>query len=165
MRKSVLWVEDGAIAEAKEFTIPVYNSGAYDLTIALTITDAIREMQARSFNAVVVDIRMEPGDLEPWKTLHSKAGNNKGNARLGLKFLHSLFRKGHDDIPLPPLKQEIALNRFGVLSIENSIDIEKEFPEFKQMIYKRKSVQCSKTVLLELVEAILKNTDLKDDNI
>jgi hypothetical protein len=155
VRKFILWIDDGAADEVKELVLPIYNSRKYDLTIALTITDAIREMQARSFDVVIVDIRMEPGDLEPWNTLHTKAGNNKSSARLGLKLLHSLFRKGHDDIPLPLLKQEIALNRFGVLSIENSIEIEKEFPEIKQMIYMQKSITHTKYILFDIIEMIL----------
>ncbi len=162
MRKAVLWIEDGATAEVRYLAIPVYNSRKYDLTIALNISDAITALQTKLFDAVIIDIRMEPGDTEPWKTLHFKAGNDKGNSRLGLKLLHSLFRKADGDIGLPFSTDKFSLIRFGLLTIESKSDLIEEFPKIEKIKYVQKSAKNSSNLLLDLIDQVVQ-TEFKTE--
>jgi hypothetical protein len=156
MRKTVLWIEDGAMAEVKEFAVKVYNSRKYDLTIALCFSDAIREMQVRSFDAVIVDIRMKAKESEVEIKQFLNIIGDDDYDRLGLLLLLSLFRKAENDFLLPSLKQEIVPERFGILTIEAESEFKKDVPYFEKMEYRQKLADSSSTDLLELIEIILK---------
>ena len=47
--------------------------------------------RAEEFDAVVVDVRLPPGDDPYWKELHRKAGRDKVHAELGLQLLRWLL--------------------------------------------------------------------------
>ena len=115
MRKKILWIEDGADFEATQFGAAVFNSRRYDFRVALTISEAIKELMRDQFDIVIMDIRMRAGDLPEW----NKAQQKDGHERLGLWLLFSLLLPDRARIPLEAGAPEwIKPSRLGVMSIE-----------------------------------------------
>ena len=164
MRKRVLWIEDGATFEAQHLTGPVYRSRQYDLVIALTISDAERElMNKEGFDIVIVDIRMDPGDKQKWIELYQNANRNKLHARLGLTLLYALFKPEDVDNIIKEVPDWIDSKRFGILTVENYKELEKYLIEIKlqKIPFKQKSARLKSTALLELIKSVEKQLVLE----
>ncbi len=149
-RIEVLWVEDGADAEAYELPGPVERSGRYELETALTISDAISKICGSEFDIVVVDIRMEPGYLPEWRLAYDQAGSDKSHARLGLLLLQSLFDES-PSIPLATKPAWVDPSRFGVLSVEREHDLRSEL-DFLGITAYREKLSEDNTLLLEFAD-------------
>jgi DNA-binding NtrC family response regulator len=90
MRKKILWIEDGAFDEIAVLATPVHLTGEYQLEFALDASQAIRQLESQEFDAVIVDIRILPGDDPKWLNMYYATGSNKA-ARLGVKLLQFLL--------------------------------------------------------------------------
>ena len=156
-RKKVLWVEDGATFEAQHLTGPVYNSRKYDLVIALTISDAEREILNDEFDVVIVDIRMDPGNMQKWIDLYQSFNRNKLHARLGLALLYALFKPEAVDNKIEKRPDWIEPGRFGVLTVEDSKELEGNFKELglETIPFRRKSARLESSALLDLIDEVM----------
>ena len=119
MKTKFLWIEDNARTDLKHLLAPVYMSGKYDPVIAPTVSEGIYRMRHAEFPAVIVDIRLLPGNDSDWETLYTKLGSEKGSARLGLHLLYSLFGPRPDDVKIEDMPKWIEPKRFGVLTVED----------------------------------------------
>ena len=94
-RPRALWIEDGARSELSHLSGPVLYDGRIELVLAEDLTTAVEYLLEEEFDAVVVDVRLPPGDDPYWKELHRKAGRDKVHAQLGLQLLRWLLEPGH----------------------------------------------------------------------
>jgi hypothetical protein len=156
MKTKFLWIEDNARGDLKHLLAPVYMSGKYDPVVAPTVSEGLYRMNRAEFAAVIVDIRLLPGDNPDWESLYTKLGREKGPARLGLSLLYSLFSPRIDDVKLKNKPAWIDAKKFGVLTVE---DLEGELSEalrsFGIAVYSQKTTHTVNTILLEMVERIV----------
>jgi DNA-binding NtrC family response regulator len=69
----VLWVEDSARLDLPHLAAPIYMDGNYDLVVAETVSDGIAHIQNENFDAIIVDIRIPPGDDPRWIKQYHKS--------------------------------------------------------------------------------------------
>src|SRR5438132_1376010 len=100
MKTKFLWIEDNDRADIKYLIGTIYMSVKYVPVVAPTVAEGIYRMKQMEFAAVIVDIRLLPGNDSDWESLYLKEGNEKGTARLGLFLLHSLFGPRIDDLKI-----------------------------------------------------------------
>jgi hypothetical protein len=103
-RPRVLWIEDSARYELSELAGPVYFSRKYTLTLAEDAASAIYQVMNTSFDVLIVDMRIPPGNHPAWESLYKKDGKVKGTPKLGLHLLEWL---------LLPADQNPYLSVFG----------------------------------------------------
>lgn len=160
MKIKFLWIEDNARTDLKHLLAPVYMSGRYDPVVAPTVAEGIYRMKHTEFAAVIVDIRLLPGNDAAWEALYTKLGREKGTARLGLCLLYSLFDPRRDDVKIEDKPPWIDPKRFGVLTVE---DLDGELGEalrsFGIVAYEQKTAHTPNTTLLKLVERITREAE------
>lgn len=156
-RPSVLWIDDGAIADLTELTGPVYASGRYSMKVVTNISDAILELHRTTFNVVIVDIRLPPGENAKWKALYMERGQNPASARLGLEFLISCL--GTPQVPLEPspMPETLQANRFAVLTVEEELVLKEDLERLKVKIHQQKDADMPRRTLIDLIERVRKN--------
>jgi len=157
MKTSFLWIEDGAIADLKYLLAPILVSGDYDPIIALDVSEGIRRLREREFEAVIVDIRIPPGDDSNWISLYNQRGKNKARARLGLQLLTCLLSTEPCDIVITDIPTWVCANRFGVLTVEGKDEVSASLESLGINVYDQKTASTPKTVLEDLVRRIRSN--------
>ena len=154
-KKKVLWIEDSAFEETAILASPVYLSGKFDLDIAISATHAMNKLASQVYEAVVVDIRIPPGEDQRWKKEYY--GSNKG-ARLGLVLLRTLLRRGGLDADFGlPADDEAPVRdyrRYGVLSVESEREIGPDLAELGVYHFDKASAEA--TILLTVIDSILR---------
>lgn len=153
----ILWIEDGARFDLPYLAAPVYMDGGYDLFVAETIADGLAYLQRHEFDAIIMDIRVPPGNDVQWNALYKKAGRNKVMARLGLKLLYSLLDHPEAEIKLPVLPAWINAKKIGVLTVESYSEIKEHLNKLGIQIYQQKHANIADSVLLDLIKQVLKN--------
>jgi hypothetical protein len=151
VRTRFLWIEDGAIADYKYLLAPIYVAGMYNPVVALDVSEGIRRLKQREFDAVIVDIRLSPGDNPDWIRLYKQLGSNKATARLGSKLLRSILKPDGDDIPIEEIPLWVQPQLFGILTVESAEDLR----ELEIEVYERKKGRTPENVLKELVDRIV----------
>jgi len=156
MKFRVLWIEDDARFGLAQLAGPVYVHGGYDLVVAGDVSTAIARLFRERFDAVIVDIRLPPGDDSEWRKLYHKAGYDKIHARLGLHLLGSLIRPSEARVRLkrpPPawLKPQLI----GVFTVESRKEIGEELEQLGIQVYEQKRADLPDTVLLQIIEMVL----------
>jgi CheY-like chemotaxis protein len=156
MKIRVLWIDDGAVADLVELTGPVYSSGRYALEIALTISEAVAEIQRREFDVVIVDIRLPPGELREWVQLYQDRGQSRSSAQLGLDFLTSCFG-ANPKIELNPRPKWLRSEKFGVFTVEEEEVAGAQVRALGIRVYRQKNVDPPRRTLVQLIEDIYSN--------
>lgn len=158
MKTKFLWIEDNARTDLVHLLPPIYMDGRYDPVIAPTVAEGVYQMKKAEFAAVVVDIRLLPGNDPDWKALYVKEGAEKGTARLGLFLLFSLFSPRIDDVKIMDdnLKKWVKASRFGVLTVEDlhSGDLAEALRTFRITVCEQKTTRSPNTTLLKMVERL-----------
>jgi hypothetical protein len=159
MRTKVLWIEDSAFDETAILATPVHLSGEFELDVALSATQAVNKLRASRYDAVVVDIRIPPGEDKRWIKIYY--GSNK-DARLGLMLLRTVLRKGGVDWE-PDFVEKVSEQisdprRYGVLSVENKAEIGPDLAELQVVHHKDKATN-EPEVLLALFREIIAHLD------
>jgi len=165
MKTKFLWIEDNARTDLKHLLAPVYMSGEYDPVIAPTVAEGVYQLEHTEFAAVIVDIRLLPGNNHDWETLYIKLGRERGTARLGLCLLYSIFDPRPDDVELDTIRQRmkdarywINAKRFGVLTVEDldpSRDLGQALTSFGITVSEQKTARTPNTTLLGMVRRIV----------
>src|ERR1051325_6517932 len=117
MKHAVLWVEDGAYAEMAYMSSPLHVSGRYDLVIALSATEGLQQLTRadKQFDAIIVDIRLPPGNDEEFLRLYRQRGESRVASRLGLSLLNRVLKNGASEgVPEWHRRAE----KFGVFTVE-----------------------------------------------
>jgi hypothetical protein len=160
VKTKFLWIEDNANTSLSYLMMPVYNSGKYDPVIALSVAGGLLHLWQTEFEAVVLDIRLPPGNDPKWEELYNRSGHNRGAAQLGLALLVALLRPQESPIDLgkrPPwLKPDrIKPERFGVLSVESESDVTNKLKELGILVRLEKTAHTTPKTLLNMVEQIM----------
>lgn len=162
MKPKVLWIEDSARLELRNLMGPVYFSGKYDFALAEDVTTAINLLRAKSFDVIIVDIRLPPGVDPYWQDLYKQASADKVRAQLGIRFLRWLL--GFDkSIYTPEPPQNISPDQIGIFSVETRGEIHRILSELDIKVYQHKAGGLPDTILLDLIDQIIgkKSTPLK----
>ncbi|MCB8950761.1 MAG: hypothetical protein H6650_01980 [Ardenticatenales bacterium] len=160
VKKYVLWIEDDAAYNLQRLAIPVVMHRDYDLTLAVTISEAIHFLQRQTYEVIVVDLRMPPGKEHSWIDLDQKLARSGQPPRLGLHLLLNLFKqpqRGYEiDLPSNILYHNI--HRFGILSVDPARavcdELERINFEPEGSCYKQKTAGMPSNTLLELIQNI-----------
>lgn len=156
MKTKFLWIEDNARTDLKHLLGPIYMSGKYDPVVAPTVAEGIYRIKQAEFAAVIVDLRLLPGNDSAWETLYLGLGSEKGTARLGLHLLYSLFKPRIDDIKLDDLPTWLDPQRFGVLTVEDlDPELEEALASLGIDVYEQKTTHTPNTALLKMLERII----------
>jgi hypothetical protein len=155
MKTKFLWIEDNARTDLKYLLGPVYMSGKFDPVVAPTVAEGVYRMKQAEFAAVIVDIRLLPGNDDAWESLYLKLGGEKGSSRLGLCLLYSLFGPRIDDVEINGKPEWIKPERFGVLTVEDlGGNLGEALKSFGITVREQKTTHTLNTTLLKMVEQI-----------
>jgi CheY-like chemotaxis protein len=151
----VLWVEDSARFELASFLGPIYASRKYELDLAEDATSAVRYLQTVKFDAIIMDIRLPPGQDRHWRDLYGRAGSDKSIAQLGLQLLlwllHPNYVNGNGlQRPMPVRPRQI-----GVFSVESEFEIGRQLAELGISVFIEKRPGLRDTILLEVIDKVL----------
>jgi hypothetical protein len=146
----VLWVEDGAFAELSLLSAPLYTTSDYDLVIAEDASEGFRYLMAREFDAVVMDIRLPPGNDPYFLELYFNQRESKVAARLGMAVLERALRPSAENA-----RAWIKPERFGVFTVESSKELKEELDSLGVTTFVQKTERIRRDVLIKLVEEIV----------
>ena len=147
-RRRVLWIEDGAHYELAHLAAPVYFDGRFELFVATNASEADRLLEDQ-YDAIVLDIRLPPGESEEWISLYQQQSRQTDSVRLGLVILERLMR------PLEQtLKDEIPKPRIGVLTVEEFDEFGGYDNTFNVRVWIQKHADMSETILLDMLEEL-----------
>lgn len=149
-KSKVLWIEDDSLKDLTEQLGPIYVDGRHDIVIALDATTGFRYLLDHEFSAVIVDIRLGPGDDPKWIDIYTGSRKDNAAARLGLHVLREVL--GLREIPT-----WIRPSLFGVFTVESRGEVEEDLRELgiNMDFYRHKSKDTTDSyTLLELIDAI-----------
>jgi len=160
--KQVLWVEDLARTDFGSIFGPVFASGRYDIQIAIDPTEAIVKLKEKEFAAVVIDIRLLPGNDKRWIDLYNKCGKNKALAQLGIHLAQSLLRFPDAQIILKDseIPEWITANHIAFFSVEAWTEMEHHLLTLgiTQEAFIEKGPLNKRDVLLRLIDSVTSRT-------
>jgi len=155
MKTKVLWVEDSARLELRNLLGPVYISGDYDLSLAEDATSAVRYLQTKEYDAVILDMRLPPGMDENWIKIYRERGEDKAYARLGMELANWMF--GGHSLPYPP-PTWIKPYRVGVFTVENDPALHARLDALGIRVFVHKTAGIPDSTLIDIIERIKVNT-------
>lgn len=151
IRKKVLWIEDDAFHELGRFATPVHLTGEFELEYALSATEAIDRLQTDEYDAIVVDVRIPPGNDKRWIEIYYNAGASNKAARLGVRLLQNILgreQSWHEGLHRAARDRQ----RYGVLSMDAE-DVRPDLEPVGVSCYRKKTEGPS--VLLKIIREIL----------
>lgn len=160
-RPEILWIEDSARYELSELAGPVYYSRRYVLNIAEDATSAVSHVVTKVYDALIVDIRIPPGDHPTWTRLYQENNRNKDKARLGLHLLEWMLgsngvSSAFNMIGKPP--DWVNPAKIAIFTVENYHSIKDSLQILKvDHHYLLKTSARRDTILLELIDALMDN--------
>lgn len=158
MRTKFLWVEDNATTDLKSMLVPVLNDGRFEPVIAVTVADGLHRLWENEYAAIILDIRLPPGNNLRWAELYNSFGQKKHAGQLGFELLKSLLSEPDSEIKLSKRPKWLKPSIFGVLTVENDPTI-KEFLSARGIPHEQKTVRASARTLLNMVERITRGRD------
>ena len=153
MKPRVLWIEDSARFELNNLTGPIYFYGNYDFQQVEDVTTAVNFLKAKSFDVLIVDIRLPPGTDPYWMELYQNLTADGVGEKLGIKFLDWLLSRDGGYPQNPP--EWVTPDLIGVFTVENYREINSTLETLGIKVFKHKSAGLSDTTLLDLIEEIL----------
>lgn len=152
----VLWVEDGARYDLVNMAAPVYMDGHFDLVIAEDASSGIVYLLKETFDVIIVDIRLPPGNNRDWIILHQKSGAEKVSARLGLEFLYTILGNQNAKISLGDSRPEwITPTKIGVLTVESQLELDDHLKNLQITVYYHKRAEMPEEILLTLIKSVI----------
>jgi len=140
----------------------VYLDGRYDLVVAEDVSRAIRHLQRREFDAIIVDIRLPPGDDSAWIQLYRKSGADKVAARLGLRMLATILNSPDAEVTRDGNLSWITPERIGVLTVESYNEVKEKLEAYgiQQSQFRQKRADAPETLLLDIIESVLEKQEM-----
>lgn len=157
VKQYVLWIEDDAAYNLQRLAIPVVMHHDYDLTLAVTISEAIHFLQRRTYDAIIVDLRMPPGRVSDWIKLDQHLAHAGEAPHLGLHLLLNLFKQPAPNCRIDlPVGHEYSIQIFGILSIDPMMAVQSQLQNinFNEEHYKQKTAGMDSNILLQLIQTI-----------
>jgi hypothetical protein len=158
IKRPVLWLEDTATYDLQEMASFVRTDGRFELVIADNASGGVAAVLQREFDAVVVDIRIPPGDDPRWLDLFEKHDSNRIRARLGRHFLYSVLAHGDAKVPLGAPLKWMSPRKIGVLTVERYKDLKDDLESLGITKYRQKRADTPEDALARLIEDILAQT-------
>ena len=153
-RPRALWIEDGARSELSHLSGPVLYDGRIELVLAEDLTTAVEYLLEEEFDAVVVDVRLPPGDDPYWKEQHRKAGRDKVHAQLGLQLLRWLLEStDKPGLATPP--SWLDAKRIAVFSVDTESEISGTLNDLGIEVIQQKRADLPDTILRELIDRLI----------
>ncbi len=156
-RYNVLWIEDESLDLARQ-AAAVFSQVIYRMRIARTATEAVKLLSNDLlYDAIIVDMRLEPGDDDHWRQLSQRRTRGGQRILLGQQLIYSLL--GHEEAvvrlqPKPPVEPHLL----AVMTVEPLHHIQ----EFMQQIgldprerYVNKTDGLAHDALLQLIQRIV----------
>ena len=153
---SILWVEEAAQSDYANWIAPINMAGCYDIKIAEDTTQATECVQREPFDVILVDIRLPPGNDPRWINIYNASHSAKYTAQLGMAFIHSILGKKEPPVAISIPDGWVTAQKIGILSVESESMLKANMDLLDIHIFQQKSTRVSETVLLELVQRILK---------
>jgi hypothetical protein len=150
----VLWVEDSALQELAYLAGPVYLDGEFDLIVALDVSEAMDHLQNTEFQAIIVDIRLPPGENREWCEIYEKAGQQKATASLGLRLLKTLLKTNDSEVKLDKPLVWLTPEKVGIFTVESNNTLQKALDELGIQVFQHKYADMPETILLDLVKKL-----------
>lgn len=120
----VLWIEDGALLDFTELAASVLVAGEYELVISTNASNAVNRLigEQEPFDAVIVDIRIPPGDRREWIQLDRRLGRD-GQPRLGIELIKAVLGADDAQVRLARRPTWISPERLAVLTVETEQEL------------------------------------------
>lgn len=150
-RKKVLWIEDDAFNELGMLATPVHLTGEFELDYAVSATEAVDRLQLCEYDAIVVDVRIPPGDDRRWVDIYYEAGASNKAARLGVHLLQNIL--GRKQEWTRGLKEAARHpSRYGVLSMDaDDVRVELELMGVTRYRNKNEGARVLLTIIREIL--------------
>ncbi len=115
----VLWIEDETVLGLMERTTHLEMVEDFDLQIVETASEAETVIleQGDTFDAIIVDIRLNPGHDPKWVKIY-----NRPEERLGIHLIKIIFKE-----------RPYLVDKIGITTIERWKDIEPLFEEHEKV--------------------------------
>jgi len=160
--KPVLWIEDLARVEYREMFAAVFRDGRYNLSVAVDASEAIQRVLKHTYDAVIIDIRLPPGDDEEWMRLYDKSGASEEAAKLGKHLVQSILGVQGAKVALPAdeIPGWIDSTKLGFLTVEPWDDLKADFEPLGivRETYVEKGPVNNRDALLKLIEKVLRRS-------
>lgn len=156
MKYKLLWIEDGALADLSSFLGPLYVSGRFHIVIAFNASDAVNFIVNENFDAVIIDIRIPPGEKKEWLDIYSELGEDKVQARLGVHLLYSLLLPENSKVKIAYIPEWVAPSIIGVFSIESITQLKHDLDALGIKTYVQKNATTSQLELLNMARSLVK---------
>src|SRR5438105_597952 len=141
MKRKVLWVEDSAFSDLTVLAGALYMTGDYNLVVAANASDGFRYIMEKEFDAVIMDIRLPPGNDPYFESLYNSSQGSKTSARLGIAVLERALKPSAENA-----RAWISPERFGVLTVESRREVKEELVALGVNVYYQKTARMPRDV-------------------
>lgn len=157
MKSKILWIEDEAFSGLGKYRAPLETHSDFDVIFALNASDAEKIIYESEFDAVIVDIIIDPGTAQKWIDIFYDMSLGEKRKFLGRHLLYSLFKSDSEEaiVKLPPKPLWVKPEKFGILSVLRNDYIEKIRMDLNLKICENKGLHTPKTVAVDMVKIIL----------
>jgi hypothetical protein len=154
MKTKVLWVEDSAGLELRNLLAPILVGDEIVVNLAEDATSAVRYILTKEYDALVLDMRIPPGMDDYWIKMYRERGEDKADARLGLEIANWLCNGQSAFTYARPIWA--TPHRVGIFTVENDPILHERLNELGIQVYQQKTAGLKDTILIEIIEKILK---------
>jgi hypothetical protein len=159
MKPRVLWIEDSARFELNNLTGPIYFYGTYDFQQAENVTSAIEFLKVKEYDALIVDVRLPPGNDPYWRELYRKEEGDGGGEKLGIKLLYWLLAQEGSYSHTPP--SWASPEKIAIFTVENQMEVRDDLDKLGINLFKQKTTGLADTTLLDLIKELLGRKKIK----
>ena len=124
----VLWIEDEAETQLRNFMHPVIMAG-HVIEFVTNVTDAILRMSQEAYDLIILDLIVNAGPDKRWKEIDKDPEEDK-NSYLGLQLLRAVFDReaSRIDVQVPP--EHVSPQKFAIFTIVQDKEIHDEIASF-----------------------------------
>jgi CheY-like chemotaxis protein len=158
----ILWIEDEALYQLNALMGPVlFNYRTHNLELATTASDAQKFLCNSSFDVIIVDMRIPPGENPTWKNIYKSQGNDKNKARLGAYLIQWMI--GHLNglsQELPILPHPIPAHRIAIFTAEEAKSVQ-NLLNLGISVYQPKDSNYPDDILIRIAARVLQNSKVQ----
>ncbi len=154
--KKVLWLED-QYEDFGAYKSFLFRAG-YVVDTIPSVSEAVKKLREQDYTAIILDIKVLPGDDEVWKDIDKEKREKNPNfdSYLGLELIHSLLNPDNATIRLTP---PILIDPIKIIVLSIVVDKPEEISSLgipgNHIVYKS---NFDSDTLPKLIEEIEKQT-------
>jgi hypothetical protein len=154
MPLKVLWVEDGARHDYRHYLVPVYLESKIHLQTVEDATQAVSMLRSTKYDALILDVRIFPGQDPFWVEKFRHASNDKAEAQLGIELMHFMLDGAKSGIPTG----WINLSSVAFFTVEDWSYVQQKLRiQIDEKQYERKRIDSPDDILLQLIKRVIGN--------